>query len=208
MTHRNDHHPESETEMGRRPPEASWLRDLLRASRSALHRSVLAYCREEPSAEFAVRCAEAARVAVALAKLGAERERIGFAPLAIRDYLKSLAQGAQVALEPVLRWAGVADLWGVPAQLAGGWARLAEGIGMGVSEALQHFRISFAELRSGNAFSASLARAASAREQAEPLAEAELAFQHWARRLKPAEREELQTAEAQIRAYFEVRQHP
>ena len=205
MTHNKDPYPEGEEDAGGREPEAAWLGDLLRASRSVLHRSVLPYCREEPPPEFTARCAEAVQVAVALAKLSTERQRIGFVPLPIRDYLESLAQGAQVALEPVLRWAGIADLSGFRLQLAHGWARMAQGIGIGLSEAVQHFRISFAESRGENAFAALLARAGFPREQTDPVAEAERAFQQWARTIEPAEHEELRAAETEIRTFFDTR---
>ena len=87
------------------PP--AWLEAVVRRSRSVVHAAAFDSMQESLSAQSQEVLRQAGRIALELARLRAERERMGFAPLPVVGYVRAVAKRAQVALEPVLAWAGI-----------------------------------------------------------------------------------------------------
>lgn len=94
--------------------------------------------------EFGQRCQEAAQVALDIIRLRRERERIGFVPLSLDEYIQGLAKVAGVRLGAVLRWLKIDNLSRPAPAAARACARFAHEIGVGVREALVHVRIGYA----------------------------------------------------------------
>src|SRR5918912_546919 len=121
----------------------AWLTDVLRISRDSL---LFSQFEDEPvSAELHEKFREAASIALNLGKLRKERERVGFVPLSLAAYVQGLVKVAKVPLAPILSWLGIDDLSQFSSASARGFARLAQGIGVELREALIHLRIGFAE---------------------------------------------------------------
>lgn len=95
--------------------------------------------------QFQTRCREAAAVALNLAQLRRERERIGFVPLSLNAYIQGLVKITNVSLTPILKWLGLEELTQIGSSSALGLARLSHGLGIQLREALIHLRIGFAE---------------------------------------------------------------
>jgi hypothetical protein len=188
------------------PLEPQWLGQVLRASRSVLHTSAFMSPPVPASGEFSKQCLDAAHVALTLSKLRVERKRLGFVPLSIRDYLSSLAQSAQVALEPALRWAGIRELSTMNVGFASSWARFAKGLGMEVEEAVMLFRISFLDAQSPDAAAPALARNALLGRGMDGRVNLESSVEGWIRKLAVAPRKALATAEDEIRQFFSTDQ--
>src|SRR4051812_31954834 len=110
------------------PPD--WLLNLLRAAR---HQDV-------PEG-FRQRCRQSAGAALTLARLRRERERIGFVPLSLPDYVEGMARALGESLSEVLAWLGLRELRGEDA--AAPLARLGHALGMSWRETLAHLRIAF-----------------------------------------------------------------
>jgi hypothetical protein len=121
----------------------AWLVNLLRvASESAL----LDLSDQEPAPpELLNRYRTAADVALNLAHLHKERDRIGFVPLSIADYVNGLVKVTNVSLGPILSWLGVGDLAELGPRSARAFAKLTRVLGINVREALIHLRIGLAE---------------------------------------------------------------
>jgi hypothetical protein len=80
-------------------------------------------------------------MALTLTRLVQERERIGFVPLPLRDYVEGMAQVLGISLSNVLAWLGVAD-WSQAT--ADALARLGHALGMSLNETSLHLRIALA----------------------------------------------------------------
>jgi hypothetical protein len=121
----------------------SWLTDVLRVSRDSL---LFSQFEHEPILEEShEKYREAAYIALSMMKLRKERERVGFVPLSLAAYVQGLVKVAKVPLTPILAWLGIDDLSQLGSGSARGFALLAQGIGVGLREALIHLRIGFAE---------------------------------------------------------------
>jgi hypothetical protein len=105
---------------------AAWLADLLH------------------EAAFEERCRSAAAAALSVERLREERQRVGFVPLSLGEYISGLVQLADAPLAPVLSWLGVEDLSGTEPGSARAAARLAREIGMSMHETLAHLRVGLA----------------------------------------------------------------
>ena len=124
-----------------------WLTEALEQSRDyALFNES-----EEGTADpqFQNRCREAAAVALSLAQLRRERERVGFVPLSLNAYIQGLVKMTNVSLTPIMQWLGLEELTQIGSSSALGLARLAQGLGIQLREALIHLRIGFAEQLDG-----------------------------------------------------------
>lgn len=101
----------------------------------------------ETSDGFRVRCREAAGLALAILKLRRERQRVGFLPVSLTDYLQGLVKVAGLSLAQMLAAIGVQDLTFRSPEVATAFGRLALQIGMSLRETLAHLRIDFATER-------------------------------------------------------------
>lgn len=97
------------------------------------------------SEEFRQDCIKTADAAWETAKLQAGRERVGFRPLPLMDYLQKLAETVNVSLATVLERFGIAELSYPTVETIRPFARLAQQIGISRDETLMHFRVSLAE---------------------------------------------------------------
>lgn len=93
---------------------------------------------------FRQRCENAALLALDIAKMRAEKERVGFVALPFRDYVEGLGKLAGVPLAPILSWFGIADLGASSASVAVGFAGLASEVGITVREAYNMMRVTVA----------------------------------------------------------------
>jgi hypothetical protein len=126
-------------ELNRAP---GWLAAMLRLSYE--HFGSDGAIEESIPSESSNRYREAAGIALSLAKLRKERERIGFVPLALSDYVLGLVKVADISISPILRWLGIDDLSRPTLSSAKAVARLSRELGMDLREALVHIRIGFA----------------------------------------------------------------
>lgn len=95
------------------------------------------------------RMLQAGSVAFAMARLRAERQRVGFVPLPFGEYLAGLAKIAGVAVTSVFDWAGIHDPMRPNAEAAARIGRLAHGLGFHLEELLLHLRVGVAERVAG-----------------------------------------------------------
>jgi hypothetical protein len=129
----------------------------------------------EPAAEeaFHGRLDEAAAAAHGIARLRRERQRVGFVPLPLAEYIHGLVKLAGVPLGPVFSWLGVTDLTrGEPGSPRGA-ALLARAIGMSLREALTHLRIGLAAQAGAAPVPLLVARHRSTGQRRTPLEECE-----------------------------------
>lgn len=122
------------------PP--AWLAEALSMSRRSNH------CdqpEDEPLAPaLREKYREAAGVALSIAKLRKEKERVGFVPLPLADYIQGLVKVANISLPRLLKWVGLEDISRPSAGTARAFARLTQEIGINLREALVHIRIAYA----------------------------------------------------------------
>ncbi len=144
-------------------------------------------------------CRRAAGTARTLALLRRERQRVGFVPLPLREYVQGLAEGLKLSLAGTLAWAGLDD----GAWTALGLARLARGLGMSLRETVAHVRIAFARDRDAMAQSLLLARRRAGEERS-PLDEVEFALGQIEARYDRKNLVELRKFEAAIRAAYQM----
>src|SRR2546423_336645 len=123
------------------PP--AWLVNLLRV---AAESAILGTPEEVPATpELLTKYRTAADVALCFARLRKERDCIGFVPLSIVDYIQGLIKVTNVPLAPILTWLGITDLAELGPGSAKAFAKLTQGIGISLREALVHLRIGLAE---------------------------------------------------------------
>jgi hypothetical protein len=125
------------------PP--AWVDEALRLSLGRAPGTSTEARLERPSEAFLRKCQEAADVAADMARLRRERLRVGFVPMSLAEYIQGLAKVAGVRLSPLFaRFEVNAAALDSPAS-ARSLARLSREIGIGLREALIHFRIGFVE---------------------------------------------------------------
>lgn len=100
---------------------------------------------EQPSEDFLRKCQEAANVASSVTRLRRERQRLGFVPTSLADYIQGLAKVTGVQLSAVLARFGIDDAALQAPSSVRTLARLARELGIGLRETLIHFRIGFVE---------------------------------------------------------------
>lgn len=98
---------------------------------------------------FRERMKAAGNTAYAMARMRVEKEKVGFVPLPLMEYLKGLASLAGVALEPVLTAAGIDGPASPVPKTAGLFGKLAHSLGMHLEELTIHLRIAVAEEAAG-----------------------------------------------------------
>ncbi len=99
------------------------------------------------SPDFRERCERAALLALDIARLRDERERVGFVALPFRAYLEGLGKIAGVSLAPLLTWFGIEDLSATATP--GSLARLARELGLSAREAVVLLRVTTSERLGG-----------------------------------------------------------
>lgn len=158
------------------PPK--WLTDVLRLSQQSAGEGGRDEEFAQANPDFVHRCREAAQIALSITKLRNERQRIGFVPLSLTDYIQDLVKLTSVSLSQVLAWFGIRELAKPGPDEVGALARLARAIGMSLRETFAHMRIGFAT-QAGNVPGPLLvARQRSVRSRQTPLEECELALKH------------------------------
>jgi hypothetical protein len=135
----NRENAETDSNADYRPPD--WLATLLLEVTEEGELSPLEYV---TSGEFVIGCEQAAVVSLSVARLRKERQRAGFVPLALNEYIEGLVKVAGASLGTVLSWLGLSTLDCSDEPSAVALARLAKEIGMGARELLLHLRIGFA----------------------------------------------------------------
>lgn len=158
------------------------------------------------STGFHRRCREAADAALTLAKLAAEREKIGFVPLSFADYLKGVGRVLGIHLEPVLAWARITDVSHVDSAAVRGFARLWRELGFSAGETLAQLKTSFAERVEGVPLALLAAQRRTEGLHHSALDECESIIGQLERQWKGETVSELREMEAQVRATFEVRE--
>ena len=154
------------------PPE--WLTQALRASAPSILADRDALSAGDPA--FEGRCRQAAEAALNIARLRAERQRVGFVPLPFSDYVEGLVKLASVSMQPVLSWLGVESLSGLEPKVVNACARLARAVGLSLREAATLIRISFAAQVGSAPLSLVVARRRAAGPQRTPLETSEAAL--------------------------------
>jgi hypothetical protein len=124
-----------------------WLTAALRLAGDASAFENLDVGKTETSESFRDRCRQATARALAILKLRRERQRVGFLPVALTDYIQGLAKVAEVSLSQVLTSIGVEELNLRAPEHATSLGGLARAIGLSLRETLAHLRIDFAAQR-------------------------------------------------------------
>jgi hypothetical protein len=124
--------------------EWDWLSYLMSVERDAAAFESLDVEPLELSPDFQLKFQEAAAATYAIAKLRMERQRVGFVPLPLTEYLQSLVEVAGVSVVGLLDKMGIPDLSSFTKENARAFARFARALGMSLREALVHIRIGFA----------------------------------------------------------------
>jgi len=91
------------------------------------------------------RMRRAGRAAYSLTRLRKEVSSIGFLPLPFGSYLEQIAKLANVALEPVMDWAGVRDARHPSVETCARLGRLGHELGLSLEQMLLLLRTGFAE---------------------------------------------------------------
>jgi len=97
-----------------------------------------------PSEEFRQKCAKAADVAHKIFLLRKAKERLGFKPIPLWDYVKQIEEDADVSASPFLKWLGIEEGQDRKVSAWRNYARLAEELRFNIKEALVALRVSFA----------------------------------------------------------------
>ena len=91
------------------------------------------------------RMRKAGGAAYAMARMRAEKEKVGFVPLPFAEYLDGLATLAGVSLAPVLASLGIANAGRPAVSNAGLIGRLAYTLGFGLEDLILNLRVGIAE---------------------------------------------------------------
>jgi hypothetical protein len=182
----------------------AWLDDKLRLA--AAFTAFIQNDAPPVSPEFHARCQQAAAAALAQARMRAEHERGGdhFTPAALSDYLRDLAQSAQVSLAPLLaRW-DLPELGQPKAGTAHAIGQLAKSVGLSLQETVAHLWIGFAQQcgLQGD-LQALLGRQRSHRLNRDLLDDYATALKQLEKKCVPASWREFQQIEHEIRAAYE-----
>lgn len=110
--------------------------------------------------EVRQKCIETADMAMAIASMQAEREKIGFRLLPLTDYLKQLALAADAPLTMALSRFGLRDLSHLGMDTMRSFSLLAREIGQSLEETLLQVHIEFAGLNGGGLIPATSKRRA------------------------------------------------
>lgn len=132
----------SEPKMNTWPDNGDWLEHLVR-----LNEQLSAFESADPQAagaspDFQRRCSTAAAAALGIARLRRQRQRLGFLPLPLWEYIGELGKAAGVDLEPIRLSAGSEP---TPAGAPRGLVRLCRQLGFSVRETLMHLGLDLAE---------------------------------------------------------------
>lgn len=124
-----------------------WLTAALHLTGDAAAFESLGFEAAESSESFRMSCRQAAAGALAILRLRRERQRIGFSPVSLPEYLQGLVKVAGVSLNQALTSIGVRDFDPRGPKYMSALGRLAQAIGMSFRETLTHLRIDFAAQR-------------------------------------------------------------
>jgi len=181
---------------------AEWLNEALASARDLAEFSrpgIVA----EGSPAFRRRCRDAALAALALARLRDERQRIGFVPLSLCDYIEGVAKSAGAPLDRLLAGLDISDLPRLDVESARALGRLAHAIGISLREALLHLRIQLAA-----AFETPEAALFTARARSGPgrrgavLSDYDTVLERIEARYDPAQTQQLREMQAAMRAAY------
>ena len=156
----------------------------------------------EAPADFYERCQNAAIVAHGLAALRKERQRIGFVPLSLSEYIQGLIKITGVSIASILAWVGVKELTYTDASTLKALAHLARAIGLSLQETLLHARIGFAAQFGSAPVSLLIARRRAIGPRPGPVQECENALQHIESEYDLNRVRELSQLEAEVRAAY------
>lgn len=180
-----------------------WLSEVLCAYREASAAERVEAPVHRVSSAFREKCRDAARVALSIARMRRERERLGFVPLGLAEYVEGLAKITGVSLSPVLSRHGLANLATVGSDSVRKLAELARELGFSVRETLAHVGIQFAR-QLGGAPLPLLARYYGLAESGpSELEECEAALSSIERGYDQTTRSELRRVRAEVRSVYE-----
>ncbi|HMG73128.1 MAG TPA: hypothetical protein VK582_06460 [Pyrinomonadaceae bacterium] len=151
---------------------------------------------------FTKRCAGAAELALNLAKLRQERQRVGFVPLSATDYIRRLIELVDIPESPILSWLQSEDFSLDDPKSANAFARLAQRVGISLREALVHLRISFAAQR-GSPVPILLARTRSSSPHLTPIESSEVLLREIESGYDVADLRQLRAIEQELTASYE-----
>lgn len=169
-------------------PVADWLPALLRAADPVPER-------------FQAECLRAAEVAFSLARMRQAAETFQAGPATVLAFLAGLAAVAKRPLEPVLRWAGLRPDEPAGPAFAGGWARVAQALRLGLRDALVRLRHTFGD-EAGLELAPAFARARGADGGPAGLAEYEAFLDREAAQWPPDVRARLAAGEQVLREAY------
>jgi hypothetical protein len=158
--------------------------------------------------DFHLRCNEATEAALSIAKLRKERQRIGFMPLPLTDYIHGLIKVANVSLSQVLAWLGTTDISFSTPEHAKALGRLAQQIGLSLRETLVSIRIGFAAQRDAVPISLLVAHRRSAGQHRSQLEECEDVLKQIEAEYASNDIRELRDTELEISQAYEAHSSP
>ncbi|MCI0486052.1 MAG: hypothetical protein L0229_05580 [Blastocatellia bacterium] len=181
-----------------------WLDDVLRMSQESVFFLDLEREPEQVSDVFRQRCHEAAEVALSIAKLRKERQRIGFVPLSLADYIQGLVKVANISLTPILAWMGIEVLSHPDANSAKAFARFAQKIGISLRETLIHLRIGFAARLDSAPISLLVARHRSTELRHNQMEECEVVLRQLESEYELSELREIRQIESEAHSVYDM----
>ena len=101
------------------------------------------------SSHLLERCRAAASDADRIRRLRHQAQKLGFVAVPFGEYVAVLCRSAQVALEPVLEWAGIDDLSRLGADAPQGIARLGAALGLELRQLVAHVKLALIQQESG-----------------------------------------------------------
>ena len=145
----------------------------------------------------------AREIAETLNKLRVEREKIGFVPISIGDYIQGIAKVANLSLSSTLNWLGISDICRPDPQSAGGFARLGLETGLSFSEILTHIRVAFAGFAGSSPIPLLMARCRSGASGRNDLQECISVLEEIEAKYDQSILQDLRLIEAEIRAVYQ-----
>lgn len=158
------------------------------------------------SESFRIKCRRAAANSLTVLRLRRERQRVGFLPVALTDYIQGLAKVADLSLSEVLTSIGLEELNLRTPQHATSLGSLARAIGLSLRETLAQLRIDFAAQREMAPIALLVAHRHSGNPRRSQLDDCEAVLSQVESQYDPKSLRDLRVIEKTIRIAYQVSQ--
>jgi hypothetical protein len=143
-------------------------------------------------------------IAALLERLSRERERVGFVPLSLEEYIFGLIKAADVPAVPLMSWLDAGEVPRGGGEATRAFARLAAAVGVSLRQTLAHVRLGFLQQFDLATIPLLLARGRSGGGRANQLEECEALIAQLSSRCAMSELEKLKLFESAARRAYGV----